>query len=374
MKLSAIFFLLSLVPIASFSQVITSYELADEGNNVLKVSSTFDRDGAGPLVQDNSTISLFVPVGLTDPVVSDLQGGNWSPNIIDNATLAGPCGAPANGYYLLQISTNGQANLGAVVANTAEDLFTLSFSGSSNDPINGYDPSDGDPLSACVTALGIDNTASIDVDGNGGDEPTIGYSNVPISPVSIVLPVKLISFAAKAIDNTHADLRWLTAEERNADYFQLERSTDSRYWQAVGQVKAAGNSTDQRAYTFLDEGLYSPGQPTTFYYRLQIVDLDGYTEYSDVRPVYFQDQGLSSTVLYPNPTNGLTTLKLPETIENGYLEIHHVNGQLFLHRSLDYISSGGTIEFDTALWPAGQYLVRCHLNETVVHHRLQVIR
>lgn len=366
------YLLCSLFSIAVQGQVISGYTLSNEGNNVLKVSSIFDSDGTGNLVQDNSSVSIFVPVGLTDPVATDLQGGNWSINEIDNTLLGSVCGSLADGYYLLQISTNGQANLGIVTANMPEDLFTLSFSGNSSDPINGYDPTGGDALSTCVKGVGVDNTASIDVDGNAGPAPTIGYSNVPIPPNGVVLPVKLLAFTAKAIDNTHAQLHWVTEEERNADYFQLERSTDNRYWQAVGQVKAAAppHSTEQHTYNFLDKNVYNLGQPTTFYYRLQIVDFDGYTEYSDLRHVRFEDKTLNNTLLYPNPTNGRTTLQLPPTATDGQLEIYTAGGQLLWQQPL---GSSPSVEFDTARWPAGLYLVRCKMGQQVVHHQLEVI-
>jgi len=91
------------------------------------------------------------------------------------------------------------------------------------------------------------------------------------------LPVQLVSFTGEH-QNGENILEWLTAAEINVSHFEVERSANGKDFQKLGAVEAAGNSTEPRAYNFVDSDLPAGG----LYYRLRIVDLDNTYEYSDV--------------------------------------------------------------------------------------------
>lgn len=61
-------------------------------------------------------------------------------------------------------------------------------------------------------------------------------------------------------------LGWTTYSETESKYFEVQRSEDGNQFRTVGQVQAAGNSTDLRHYAFEDKGA-RPGM----YYRLRMV-------------------------------------------------------------------------------------------------------
>jgi len=111
------------------------------------------------------------------------------------------------------------------------------------------------------------------------------------------LPVKLISFKGKPSVEV-VELQWITATELNTAKFVIERSEDGILFDAIGEVAAAGNSTNKIEYTTTDN-LPLPGRN---YYRLKIVDLDGHTEYSDV--ITLNHEGKKAIVIYPSPSNG----------------------------------------------------------------------
>ena len=99
-----------------------------------------------------------------------------------------------------------------------------------------------------------------------------------LCPVTIaILPVELLSFAAKEISGNLIQLDWKTASETNNDYFIVEKSTDGMNFTPIGLVKGSGNSTINHNYSFLDkknEGIQ------LYYYRLQQVDYDGTRNFS----------------------------------------------------------------------------------------------
>ena len=99
-----------------------------------------------------------------------------------------------------------------------------------------------------------------------------------LCPVTIaILPVELLSFAAKEISGNLIQLDWKTASETNNDYFIVEKSTDGINFTPIGLVKGSGNSTINHNYSCLDkknEGIL------LYYYRLQQVDYDGTRNFS----------------------------------------------------------------------------------------------
>ena len=293
MKLYLVF-ILSLITSSIFGQAITGYELSNSATNTLKVASTFD-NASSSVFQDNSTINVFIPNGYTNPVVSSLQGGSWSvSSTIPNANLVAVCGSSANDYYMLAISTNSVANLGSVATNVAEDLFTITFSGTSTLSVIGFDPAGGNALSTCVGAVGVDNTASIDPDGNGATGTT-GYSNVPISPITVALPVELISFTAEE-RNRQIALNWKSASEVNFDGYEIQRSTNGTDFQKIGWIEGKGG-VNEASYMHIDETII---YNKSYYYRLKMIDLDGEYEFSPVRTAMVKAEGGSVSV-FPNP-------------------------------------------------------------------------
>ncbi|WP_422361509.1 T9SS type A sorting domain-containing protein [Reichenbachiella sp.] len=108
------------------------------------------------------------------------------------------------------------------------------------------------------------------------------------------LPVELTFFkASQALD--HTLLQWQTASEINHDYFEIQRSSDGENFEALDRLSSHHNSSSTHDYQWKDY------QPLTgkSYYRLKMVDFDGYTEYSPI----VSATSSQSLVLHPNPTS-----------------------------------------------------------------------
>ncbi len=85
-------------------------------------------------------------------------------------------------------------------------------------------------------------------------------------------------------------LQWSAISEVNNNYFTIERAAlpdflfgEDLKWEAIGQVKGAGNSNVTNDYQFTDNSLpFSEGHGIVLYYRLKQVDFDGKFAYSDI--------------------------------------------------------------------------------------------
>jgi hypothetical protein len=109
-----------------------------------------------------------------------------------------------------------------------------------------------------------------------------------------VMPVRFVSFNVAKVSNG-ISVQWATAEEINADAFQIERSEDGKTWRTIGKVKAAGNSTNIQSYSFTDKTTLN----NIAYYRIRQVDIDGKFVFTDIKTVANQSN-LSGTATNVN--------------------------------------------------------------------------
>ncbi|GAB2954447.1 hypothetical protein GCM10027048_19830 [Hymenobacter coalescens] len=131
------------------------------------------------------------------------------------------------------------------------------------------------------------------------------FSSFGVGTGGAVLPVSLLGFRAERRGPRTVQLRWATAQEKNNDRFEVEKSTDGHRFGRVGVVSGHGTTTRAQAYVFADAEA-----PVAAYYRLRQVDSDGTATYSDVQYVAAADAALA---LFPNPTTGEVHLTgLPE--------------------------------------------------------------
>lgn len=131
--------------------------------------------------------------------------------------------------------------------------------------------------------------------------PVMAKFNLPNVPI---IPVELLSFDAKRLENQSIRLNWVTTTELNSAYFSIEKSTDGTKFSPIGQVKAAGHSNQKLDYSY-DDATFSTDK--IVYYRLKQVDNDGQYKYSKTVAVFKKDKNIKLFV-YPNPAKDVLIL------------------------------------------------------------------
>jgi hypothetical protein len=135
---------------------------------------------------------------------------------------------------------------------------------------------------------------------------TLGNTTTPQNFVcgSVVenstLPVSFTSFTA-ARNRQTVNLKWETANEANNSGFNIQRLIGNGNWETVAFVPTqavSGNSTSLLTYTFNDLNTVK----AVSQYRIQQVDVDGRSKYSEIRSVR-ADEIKNTVLLYPNPSN-----------------------------------------------------------------------
>ncbi len=186
--------------------------------------------------------------------------------------------------------------------------------------------------------------------------PVTAFSPFTLASISALnpLPIELLSFKAKANDNSTVLLSWATATEINNDFFTLERSENAVDFTPITKVKGAGNSTTQNNYEYTDK---FPVNGIN-YYRLKQTDFDGKTSYSGI--VSATINGTLIQTIYPNPATDQLNIRLSSAVAVSF-EITDLRGVvLFKSGQQNPDKDIFTIELNTL--PAGTYILKSSSN------------
>ncbi|MCC7402124.1 MAG: choice-of-anchor J domain-containing protein [Chitinophagaceae bacterium] len=142
-----------------------------------------------------------------------------------------------------------------------------------------------------------------------------------------VLPVTLVNFSGKAVENSVL-LTWTTAAEFNNDRFLVQRSTDGINFITIGIVKGAGTASGLHSYQYTDNNPVSGAN----YYRLIQEDIDGRPTVSGTIRINFSANEMASLRVYPNPVsrNGQVTLALANAAGVYNVTVFSVTGNVVL--------------------------------------------
>lgn len=108
------------------------------------------------------------------------------------------------------------------------------------------------------------------------------------------LPIDLLFFKGKLIENNQVYLEWVTLTETNNDYFTIEKSIDGFIFHKLVNVPGNGNTNKYIHYTYIDSDTY---QPIT-YYKLRQTDYDGQFSYSDIVAIKFDSYVDNKNYIY----------------------------------------------------------------------------
>lgn len=173
---------------------------------------------------------------------------------------------------------------------------------------------------------------------NDGDWFTIGRESNP-------LPVELADFGATVIEESVL-LDWITATEKDNDYFIVERSADLTDFQPIGKVDGNGTTTNTSEYDFLDEDPLNG----VSYYRLKQVDFDGAYEYSNVVAVELERS--LDIFAFPNPTADKFELRGAD-LDGSTVRVVSFDGRTLTQESVNSVSK----EFSLGHYTKGIYLI-----------------
>jgi hypothetical protein len=166
------------------------------------------------------------------------------------------------------------------------------------------------------------------------------------------LPLNLLSFTA-TLDNRQTHLQWITAQEVNTSYFDVERSADGSTFTKLLSVKSDDNAVAENTYHATDP---SPFEGID-YYRLKEVDMNGAFTYS---PIVFVKvtAGLTCSV-YPNPASDEVFISINSNNANqAAVCLYDINGKLLLLKQAPIAPGTNLFSWNIESLAKGTYFIQ----------------
>ncbi|MBC7850052.1 MAG: T9SS type A sorting domain-containing protein [Chitinophagaceae bacterium] len=170
------------------------------------------------------------------------------------------------------------------------------------------------------------------------------------------LPIKLLTFDAKKINGTSAQVSWLVSNDSNSELFEVTKSTDGRNFTNIGRVTATALRYN---YGFIDNSL---GSGTT-YYRLKMLDQDGRVTYSPIVAVLNGSRGVLLTSLQPTVVTSGTMLTVSSS-EKGTMQlmITDMYGRIVKQQLASIGTGNQQIQLNVQNLSSGAYQVTAVMN------------
>jgi hypothetical protein len=137
------------------------------------------------------------------------------------------------------------------------------------------------------------------------------------------LPVSLLSFDATPGNNV-VNIDWITASEKNNDYFTIEKSKEGKIFTPILVKDGAGNSTSILTYHDVDEHPFYG----LSYYRLKQTDFDGTKTYSNIVPVKFESKSQQYYSYYNKADQAVHIIFTSKPGFDISIELHDMAGKL----------------------------------------------
>lgn len=212
------------------------------------------------------------------------------------------------------------------------------------------------PLGYPYPSIGIPNTI------NSGSIPAkdrVDF-NAPYTecPTELTpLPVELIDFSGRVINDENILLQWQIASQINHDYFRLEKSRDGNSFTLL--EKFENKDDTQNSFSSLDKNPHIGIN----YYRLVQVDLDGTTSLSPVIAVDFQaDSKRDFWKIYPTLFSDFINIETLNNIQDDtFLQIFNTEGR----QVFEIIVTDNSIKLDLNHLPKGLYFLNIYSEKQV---------
>ncbi len=189
-----------------------------------------------------------------------------------------------------------------------------------------------------------------------------GFNYVAAAP----LPVKYLLFTGNAVSKS-VYLNWVTAQEINNNYFEIERSFTGKEFTSVGVALGGFENGTKKEYAFKDNSALLEDKEVV-YYRLKQFDIDGKFCYSTILVVRLKSISKVDMQVSPNPFTERITVRFTAT-ENTVADVRIVNsaGQSIINKKATISKGYNNIQIEgLSNLTSGTYTASVLVNGKVV--------
>ena len=188
-------------------------------------------------------------------------------------------------------------------------------------------------------------------------KPATDTFSVYLNTAFYPMPVELSSFTSGVTGN-NVVLNWNTVSEENNSGFEIERNSFGAGWSKIGFIAGKGTVNTPQNYSFTDNGLNSG----RYSYRLKQIDYNGNYKYYDLQNevVIGVPSKFALMQNYPNPFNPVTRINYELPITNYVsLKIFDITGKE-VKQLVNGIQQAGyyAVDFNAASLSSGTYFYK----------------
>lgn len=236
--------------------------------------------------------SVTRPIGITNLSGSSVFAANYQTTTPYTSQVQGPLvSINPNEYWQINKVSGGNAVVSMNWNNSKTPFMSWMLSEIRVATYNG---------SYWVNAGGSAN-GNVATTGTITSDPVSSFNLFTLGSLSAVLPLSLLDFDAKRVNN-YTQVTWKTDKEENVDHFSVDRSDNGVLFYGITKMQAR-NSGRLESYSFQDKKPIS----NHAFYRLKSVDIDGSSKFSKVVRVSAVQTAVDLSLL-TNPVQEKLTL------------------------------------------------------------------
>jgi hypothetical protein len=163
-------------------------------------------------------------------------------------------------------------------------------------------------------------------------------------------------YASATLNNEIATINWNTQGEEEVVTYTVEKSTDAKVFNKIGEVVVAKNSSTA-SYNAEDKNIVN----SNTFYRIKATNLDATVQYSNIAKLNTNNLELNNYSIYPNPAKDWFKVILPtKYIYKGVYTINilSVEGKQLLHKTNIKITNGNELMVTNVDLLDGIYIIK----------------
>ncbi|MEO5997091.1 MAG: T9SS type A sorting domain-containing protein [Chitinophagaceae bacterium] len=193
------------------------------------------------------------------------------------------------------------------------------------------------------------------------------FARFTISGASGVLPVRFLLVNAKC-EGGKVAVTWKTAQEQISHHFNIEKSADGIRWAVAGNTPAAGNSSNEKSYSFTDN---NPAQGS--FYRIAEYGQNGSVQFSGI---FRSSCNIPMVInLWPNPVHEMVFVNIVTGSQSqAVIKLFDSKGALMKIQSAPVLPGSNQLGIDVKPMASGVYSLQIEWNNGQMKKTVQVIK
>ncbi|MCC6288671.1 MAG: T9SS type A sorting domain-containing protein [Chitinophagaceae bacterium] len=186
-----------------------------------------------------------------------------------------------------------------------------------------------------------------------------------------VLPVDFLQF--NAVQQSDAvDLNWKILTSEQIGYFDVEKSTDSKNFTAIGRINPETAFIGTQSFKYRDADIETGNN--ILYYRIKVSSKDGALKYSAVLSVRLSGINNNKIKISPNPAVSSLTMSFYTALRgNVEYQLIDMTGKVIIRGQRMVESGQNSIEIDQlGRYSAGVYTVLIHIGDRWERERIVI--